>query len=181
MHGSRPRPLRRSQVYERARGGVAPATALMRSAATASIVQSSIRAQRAGPPVGVTRAGSYRAPRSHVLLDGFLQRLRLGAANAHQLLLVLPEVEGWQRAHSLTAHELVRVRTAIAHDLEEGHVLVLLAELVEFGRNDFARAAPRGGVVHDDERVARGLEGLLKLVCGGNVNHHSAGGRATLR
>ena len=54
---------------------------------------------------------------SHVHLDGVLQGLRLGAADAVHLVRVLPEVEGGECAHTLRAHQLIRVRAAVAHDL----------------------------------------------------------------
>merc|ERR1719272_556511 len=109
----------------------------------------------------------------HVFLDGILQRLRLGAADAVDLLRVLPEVKGRQRTHALATHELVRLRAAVTHDLEKRHILVLLAELIVLWRNDLARTAPRSRVVDDHERSTRPLESLVKLLLRGDLDHHS--------
>jgi len=103
---------------------------------------------------------------SHVAFDRLLQRLRLRAADAVDLLLVFPKVEGRERADALAAHELVGRWAAVTHHLEKVHILVLLTELVEFGRDYFARAAPRSRVVDNHQRFARRLESCIKLLSG---------------
>ena len=71
----------------------------------------------------------------------------------------------------LAAHQLVRLGTAVAHDLQEGDVLVLLAELVELGGDDLARPAPRGRVIDDDERVPCAAQRLVKLLLRRDLKH----------
>ena len=56
---------------------------------------------------------------SLVGLDRVLEDLGLRSLDALDLLIVLPEVKGRQRADPLAAHELVGRLAAVAHDLSQ--------------------------------------------------------------
>ena len=71
----------------------------------------------------------------------------------------------------LAAHELVSLGAAVAHHLEEGDVLVLLAELVELGGDDLARPAPRGRVIDHNERIPCAAQRLVELLLRRDLKH----------
>jgi hypothetical protein len=78
--------------------------------------------------------------------------------------------QGRPRAHTGGHMASANRSVAMGTDLEEGHVLVLLAELVEFGCNDLARAAPRRGVVNNNESIPSFGELIVEFLSRGNID-----------
>lgn len=74
-----------------------------------------------------------------------------GADHLVHLAAVLEEEEGGHGAHGKLSGEIADL---IHVDLEEHHVGVLLAHLLDGGRDALARAAPRGKEVHHDLQCA---------------------------
>lgn len=95
--------------------------------------------------------------------DSVLNVLALCAGNIADSLCVLPEVESGDRCDALSAHEFARFGGEVAHDLDEDDVLVLLAHLLEDRGYHLAGAAPRGGIVDDDQGVVRGAQDLVHV------------------
>lgn len=97
-----------------------------------------------------------------MLLDGSLQRGRVGADNLFDLLAALEEHEGGHGTHAQVGGHIAQL---VDIDLVELGVGVLLAELGDLGGDGLAGTAPGGEAVEDDELLALlgGLPGVLTV------------------
>jgi len=97
-----------------------------------------------------------------------------GADHLVHLAAVLEEEEGGHGAHGKLSGEIADL---VHVDLEEHHVGVLLAHLLDGGRDALARAAPRGKEVHHDLQVCCNITKRLERCSSSykqrNSNHTS--------